>query len=978
MAGITLADLDAVADLIEAALERPATERGSFLREACADDPDLLTTAERLLPMAEEALAFLDVPAAVSAGELLREAVTDREVRAAEAVEPPPLPDRVGAWRVLRQLGRGGMGDVWLAERDDAEYRRLVAIKVVRAGIAAPDLTARFRHERQILAALDHPGIARLYDGGVADDGRPYIVMEYVEGRPLDAYCDEHELDVDRRLALFSEVCDAVAWAHRKLVVHRDIKPANILVDGDGRVKLLDFGVAKLIGPDEDGPVEASPITRFGFRVLTPEYASPEQFLGGPVSTATDVYSLGVLLFELLAGRSPYNLTDKGPRAVERAVLEDEPDRPSVALGRQRVAGETSAAVSAAEVARRRGSTPDRLRRRLVGDLDTITLTALRKEPDQRYASVDALREDVRRHRARLPIVARPQTWSYRSGRFFRRHRVGVALVALLVLSLGAGATTTVWQARAAALEARKAGQISDFLIGVFEVADPDQARGESVTARELLDRGAARVDVELAGQPEVRADMLAVLGSVYRRLGLIDGARVHLERALDLRRSTGAPPEDVAESLTDLANALFAAGEYENAEALQREALAIGRGTDGTSCAAFAAVTLDIAASLSARGEYDDARPRYEAALRIYRAAGDSSRVAHVLNGYGLMQVRAGEVLAGIGLLERSVAMGKAELGPVHTRVAVSLCNLASGFERAGEYDAAAATYDECLSIRRTLLEPDHPDTGRTLNNIARLADIRGDLDAADSLYREALEIRRNALGEFHQEVAGTLNNMAVVAYRRGDYDGAARTFREVLAQWRELVGDDHPHTITTLNNLGMTLILAGDLAAAEATLNDALEGRIRALGPDHPQVGESRTNLAGLLVELGRHAEAEAENRSAVAILDAAFPDGHPTTAAPLVGLARALRPQGRCAEAIPSVERAIQIRADRLGDDHPLTADARLWLGRCLTDLGRHADAIATLETALAALVAANGEDHATSREAAAALQDARRAR
>jgi serine/threonine-protein kinase len=984
MAGISLDDWDAVAGLLEEALSRPVTERRIFLRRACADDERRLATAERMLDLAEDAAHFLDDPAAVRVADLLREAV---EAPAASSPDgsgrasgrEPAAPDRIGPWRIARELGRGGMGVVYLAERADDEYQRLVAIKVVRAGLLAPELVDRFRHERQILASLDHAGIAHLYDGGMTDDGRPYFVMEFIEGRPIDRYCDDRGLDIDSRLELFAEVCDAVAHAHRKLVVHRDLKPANILVDAGGRVKLLDFGVAKLLGSDDDSAGEASPVTRVGFRILTPEYASPEQFRGAPVSTATDIYSLGVLLFELLAGTSPYRVTRTGARAVEQAVLEGEPERPSVAftrpIGR---AGHNGDSPTPDTIARARSTTPERLRKALSGDLDTITLTAMRREPAQRYVSVDALLDDVRRHRTSRPIVARPQTWVYRTGRFLRRNRIGVALAALLLVAMVAGAAATIRQSRATAREASKAEQIRDFLVGVFQVADPDQAGGETVTARELLDRGANRVDVQLAGQPETRASILAVLGTVYRSLGLYDDARRHFETALELRRAGPTRPADLAESITDLAAVLHDQGDHDRAEALQREALDIRRRTDGDNSTAFAAVTLDLAGSLSARGEYDEAQPLYRTALRIQREAGDSSAVAEVLNGYGLMLVRTGEVNEGAAVLERAIELRKAEFGDVHTDVAMSLCNHASALRDAGEYDRAEATFDECLDIRRTLLAADHPAIGRTLNNLAMVLDARGDLDGADSLHRAALDIRRSAFGEFHPEIAGTLNNLAVLAYRRGQLDSAALAFQAVLTQWRELSGDDHPNTITTLNNLGMTLNVAGDLVPAERVLREALDARIRVLGPDHPQVGESHANLAGLLVKLGRYREAEAENRTAIAVFDSAFPDGHPNAAAPLVGMARSLRPLGRCEEAIASVERAIAIREDRLGEEHPLTADARLWLGRCLVDVGRYDEAVAALESAWSAVVAANGEEHETSREVLAALDEARRAR
>jgi serine/threonine protein kinase len=452
MAGWSLSDWDDVGDIVERALEGPDADREALLSEACGADTDRLARARLILAAAAGAQNFLGRPAAELASDLM--ATPD-----AETHEADPHPDVIGAYRIHRLIGQGGMGQVYLAERADDEFRRQVAVKVVRAGLGA-DLIARFRRERQLLASLDHAHIAQLFDGGVTRDGRPYLVMEHVSGRPIDAYADDTGLTVDGRLELFLQVCDAVDGAHRRLVVHRDLKPANVLVSNEGSVKLLDFGVAKLLDSDTAGADTA--VTRSGVRIMTPEYSSPEQFLGEQTTTAADIYSLGVVLYELLSGRRPYEAVEHLPSELERQVVNGDPMPPSVAC---RV--DTSRSVSAHR-ARGRGTTVDGLSRRLRGDLDNVVLTAIRREPDRRYASVAALRADLERHRAGLPVSARPATVRYRTAKFIRRHRIGVAAGLLLVTATAAGATTTWVQTQAAAREGRRAAEIRDFLVGVF------------------------------------------------------------------------------------------------------------------------------------------------------------------------------------------------------------------------------------------------------------------------------------------------------------------------------------------------------------------------------------------------------------------------------------------------------------------------------------------------------------------------------
>ncbi|MGH2609391.1 MAG: serine/threonine-protein kinase, partial [Tepidiformaceae bacterium] len=499
-----------IQELFSQALEREPAERASFLALLRSQEPKLADEVESLLAADLEVDSFLERPP----GDVLA---------VLEKLQPGLKPgDRIDRYAILRLLGRGGMGRVYLAERADAQYEKQVAIKVVPPGLDTEEILKRFRRERQILANLEHPNIASLLDGGTTSDGRPYLVLEYVEGEPIHRYCDRGRVPIDGRLRLFRTVCAAVQYAHQNLVVHRDLKPSNILVTAAGVPKLLDFGIAKILeSGDDSGSTTA---TRTGLRPMSPEYASPEQVRGGAITTATDVYSLGLVLYELLTGRRAQALESLSLAELERAVLEREPERPSIAVGRSQAHARSAARATAEAVAAARASSPEGLRRKLIGDLDTIVMNALQKEAERRYTSVEALSQDIQRHLDGFPVRAHPETLSYRTAKFVRRHTVGVAAGALLTLTLAAGMTGILWQARRAAqerdrarTEAQKAETIAGFLTDLFRASDPNAALGDTVSVQFILERGHSRISTTLKDQPEVRATMLTVLGSVYR-----------------------------------------------------------------------------------------------------------------------------------------------------------------------------------------------------------------------------------------------------------------------------------------------------------------------------------------------------------------------------------------------------------------------------------------------------------------------------
>jgi len=954
--------------LFQRAVELPDAEREAWLAAQCAADPELRRRVEALAAADERAGDFLAAPAAEQLGAWFGETGGDPAEASWDG-------RRLGSYRIVRELGRGGMGTVFLAERVDGQFDQQVALKVVRQGFFGDELRRRFVRERQILALLQHPNIARLLDGGVSPEGLPYFVMELVAGTPITAFCDRHALAPEQRLRLFLGVCGAVQHAHRSLVVHRDLKPSNILVTADSEVKLLDFGIAKLLGEQAaEGLTRTAP-------PLTPAYAAPEQLRGEPVTTATDVYALGVVLYELLAGRRPAVPAGGGPGgelapALARAAAGWEPPRPSTVA--EPPAGQAAA-----------GADPRarlRIRRRLRGDLDTIVMTALRQAPERRYASADALAEDLRRHLAGLPIRARPDTPGYRLGKFVRRHRLAVAATGLLLAMLLAALGFAGWQAREKAREARRAeaeaqtaGEVTRFVMSLFEGSDPSHARGAAVTARELLDEAAGRIRGELAGQPAVRARLLYTLATIHASLGLFDRARPLAAEALALRRaSPGAGEPQVADSLEQLGTILTQQADYRAAGPLLREALALRRRAVGRQAALPLAASLECLANLQHKtGDLAGAEALYGQALTMSRrgaaapagsagatgsagAAGSAGelRVAQLLSELAANTQDRGRYGAAAGLYAQALEIRERVLGDTHPAVAATLSDFGSDLVYLNRFDEAAAKLGQALALRERVLGPDHPDVGFTRLALADLDDTRGSYDAAEREVAAALAIFRRSLGEGHRQVTECMNFLATLRYRRNDLAGAEALFRQVVQRSAAALGDEHPDTSSAKGNLAMTLRYEGRLAEAERLLRETLAARRRRLGDQHADVAQNLENLGGLLVRTGRAAEAVPLAQEAVAIYRRALGPVHAQTAIALRELGVAEAEAGMAAGAETHLREAMDILRQLHTDADPHFVRIPLAYGGMLLGSRRQAEAEPILRRTLAAMEAHGG--------------------
>ncbi|GJG85769.1 hypothetical protein tb265_09500 [Gemmatimonadetes bacterium T265] len=868
------------------AVDRAPASRAAALAAACAGDDALRRMVEHMLDADAHASAALGaLPAAL--GPLVGTGGAPDDPHAAD---PTACAGRqVGVYRLLRELGRGGMGTVYLAERPDVARR--VALKLVRGGLAAPDRVARFRVEQRVLARLDHPHIARLFDAGVADDGTPFFAMEYVDGEPIDRYCDRHRLPVAARLRLVEQACAAVAFAHRNLVVHRDLKPGNLLVTASGEVRLLDFGIAKLLAPDAPGPdtpadgtPAAPPLTEAGVRWMTPEYAAPEQAGGGPVTTATDVYALGVIAYELLAGSRP----GRGALGAGDRL----PTRPSAAARAAR-----RGAATPAEVAAARGATPAQLTRQLAGDLDAIVLTALDPDPARRYASAAELLDDLRRQRTGFPVRARPDGAAYRARLFVRRNRWGVGAAAgAVALLAGTAAALAVAQARTATAlarataEAAKAREVTRFVATLFQDADPYRtgtraaagANGPAATptggaADALLGIGAVRIERELARQPAARVELLGTLGMVQRNLGRYAAADALFRRGIAARRALIGPgvthDAELGTLLYELGSVRRLETDLTGADTLLTQALAIRQ------------------------------------ALRVSRA--DLDATLFQVGGVRRLQGRFAEAAR---LLESVIAAEADTPGPT---LADALDQLAAVRIELRDADSAATIARQAVALRERLEGPEHLSVALAYMRLSVALRNGHHIPPAERAIRRALAIQRRRLPAEHPHLLQVENELGVVLIEAGAYAEADRILRHVLRVRERTAPESRDHA-ATLYALGDLRARQGDFAGAVDFYRRAIAGYARLLGPDNPDVNTVREVLAPAEAERGHEADALAVTARLLAARRVPVWD---PVAQPLDALGALLRDGGDCRHAAPLARRALAAYLAR----HPAPAGA-----------------------------------------------------
>jgi non-specific serine/threonine protein kinase/serine/threonine-protein kinase len=810
-----------VEELYHAALARSESDPAAFLADACAGDEALRREVESLLAQPAAAEAFLAGPAALIAAQLVSDS------RTTAAAPSLPAGTVIGPYHLLQLIGHGGMGEVWQAEQKQP-VRRRVAVKLIKAGMDTREVVARFESERQALALMDHPAIAKVFEAGSSAEGRPYFVMEYVAGIPITDYCDKHRLTTRQRLELFIRVCDGVQHAHQKAIIHRDLKPSNILVveiDGKPMPRIIDFGVAKATSQALNA---GTMYTRVGAVIGTLGYMSPEQAdsAGEDIDTRTDVYSLGVVLYELLVGELPFDVQKLAVDDVRRRLREQDAPRPST---KARTVGGQSATI-----AQNRGPDPPTLVRQLRGDPDAIALKALEKDRARRYATPSELAADIGRYLRHEPVLARSASAAYRTRKYVRRHRIGVAVaaaVAVLLVSVAvaqAFAVARITRERDRATRERdRADRITTFMTDMFSVSDPSAARGNSITAREILDKASKAIEPGLSTDPELQAQMMDVMGEVYDKLGLYPQARSLLTRAVDIRRQVLGPqhPETLA-SMNKLAFVLWHEGRLTEAEKLDRETLEIRRRNLGPDHLDTLTSMSNLALALLSEGHYAEAEKLYRETLGIDRRV----------------------------------------LGPEHPAMLKSMANLANVLWHEGRFAEAEKLNREALEIDRRVLGPEHPDTLASMTLLASVLKDEGRHPEAEKLLRETLEIDRRILGLEHPDTLMSMNDLAIALKFDGRYAEAEKLYRETLEIERRALGSEHPITLGSMNNLADVLMSEGRYAEAEKLIRETQNISRRVLGPEAPETAVFTYTLGSIALREGKRDEAIAHLREAV----------------------------------------------------------------------------------------------------------------
>jgi eukaryotic-like serine/threonine-protein kinase len=853
----------------------------------------------------------------------------------------PDFPQQIGRYRILRRLGRGGMGEVFEAEQTEPVHRK-VALKLIKGGMDTQEVLARFDSERQALALMNHLNVARMLDAGATEQQRPYFVMDFIQGVPITEYCDSHQLTTSERLELFIQVCDGVQHAHQKGIVHRDIKPSNILVTVEGEKvipKIIDFGLAKALGQSD---ADMTQFTHIGQVIGTPTYMSPEQVSGSDIDTRTDVYSLGVLLYQLLVGTVPFDLKvtpQEGWDAFQKKIREQEPVRPSVRT--------SSLGDSSPETAKKRRIDTVSWSRELRGDLDWITLRALEKDRTRRYQSPSELAADITRHLKHEPVLAIPPSTAYRVRKFIRRHRIGVTAAAVVALALLAGITgTTIGLIRAtraerkAVEEVENTRQLSDFLLGLFRVSDPSEARGNSITAREILDKGAQKIERELGDKPVIKAEMMRTIGGVYHSLGLYKQAQPLLEKSLAIARTAGdSNLLGQSNSLLQLAMLHHEQGRYAEALSLAQESLHIREKALGPEHLEVARALLSLGIIYRTTGKYAEAKRLMERSLAIREKAlgREHIDVMETLRQLGWLHNLMGNYAEATRFYER-VLLVREKLGPGQPEVARALNDLAVAKENMGDNPTALKLLKQALAIQERVLGPAHYEVAISLDNIGSALWYMGKYYEARPYYERALEVREKALGPKHPEVAGSLNNLALLSRYLGEPEKSLPLYERALSITETAFGPQHPGVAFSLTNLALLLSAIGEYEKPRAYYERALAINEKILGPDHFNVSFTLIALGTLHRENGQYGKAIFCFERALAIQEKK-PEDRTSKVATLTELAQLHSENGNYEKALALYESALKAREKTSGPETSQVAPILAYMAKLYRDYGKY---------------------------------------
>ena len=829
--------------IFDIVLTLPPEGRTDYIKRVCGDDTELESKINEMLDQLEESDQFFrerlgkNEELVKELDSLISEQINDDDYFEGKSI---------GRWEIQELIGHGGMGRVYKVKRvDESGIKQTGALKIIHKSLLTPSHMERFRQEQQILSGLQHPNISGFIDSGITADRVPYMVMEYVEGEDILSYCNSGRLQISRRLELFIIVCKTIQHAHNSLIVHRDLKPENILVTKEGRIKILDFGIAKLLDPNlyEHSAIETQP----GMRMLSLEYASPEQISGKMITTSTDLYSLGVLLSKLLIGLHPFELGSLSYKEIENMVLEKDPQRAS-----RRYSSVTDPDMTDS-IADQRNSTPQSITRQLNGDLDAIIYKALHKDPDRRYASVEALVTDLERYQNDLPVFARPDTFFYRAKKFTNRNRWGIAAIAIIFLVLIGGFFTTMWQAQEAEKNAREAEQVSDFLAQIFEGSDPNRANDGSMTARELLDQGFERAQTELADEPGLQAQMLSMIGNIYSNLGLYDDAYLAVEKSVELFHEMNQRSPEMATALLRMANLEYRLSNFESAADAARQSLDLNIRLFGEDHHKTASVMNTLAMSLEEIGEKEEAYGLYYQIIDIRRNQPDQgSNLAVNLNNLAILLQEDGRLDEADALFREAVELIEEVLGEQHPFMAYTLNGYSGVHQDRREYDLAEADLRRALEIGRAVFPPEHPFIAVVLHNLGGLFDEMERYEDAVDYYNRGLDLRRQTLPPGHPDIATSLESIGGVFIKSEKPVGAEPQLREALSILAEAYGETDWRAARVESLLARSLLFQGKRAEAKELLDRSYPVLERELGSDNLHTQRAGRDLLALENEL------------------------------------------------------------------------------------------------------------------------------
>jgi len=795
---------DIIKSIFERALELDKLSRATFFNNLNVEEKKYVDEVKSLLEAYEAESDFLEIE-------------SDRNIFSENNVGPHPLiGKRIGSYLIEEEIGVGGMGIVFVGKRADKEFEQSVAIKILKQGLSSEYLVKRFQNERQTLANLQHPNIAKLFDGGKTEEGLPYLVMEYIDGVPITEYCVEEKLSIPEILKLFTTVCNAIQYAHQNLVVHRDIKPGNILVNREGRPKLLDFGVAKLL--DQDTSSTKEDLTKTGTWHLTPEYASPEQIKGIGITTSSDTYSLGILLYQLLTGETPYKIYNSSPLAISKILDESKISLPSENV--KNITGESENEDKTKPV------NNIFLHKQLRGDLDNIVMKAMHKDPNQRYSSVKEFSNDIERYLNGLPVIARKDTFTYRASKFVQRHKTGVILFVLFNIVVLSGIAAIIYQARIAAKERDKAKienakfeKVNDFLTSILSSVDPSEI-GRDVKVYDILEKAAENIEEELKDQPEVEASVRSTLGNTYVNLGEYDKGKPFLDKSYNINKNIyGEQSKEIAENIHDLGLYYDWVGDYKKADSLYDESIKIFRNV-------------------------------LEEPTKIF---GDA------LNNQAIVKMHFSEYDIAEKLSLEAIEISKKIEGEKSRNQAVMLNNLAYNYSGAGKPNEAKKYYKKSLAIILEVLGENRPEAGTAYNNIAWLNMQQNEFDSAEVYLQKSYELKYNLKGEDHPDVGLALNNIGVLHIRKENFKKAEKYFLDAIIQYRKTYEIDHPLVAISNYWLGKVYRELDKVKLSEDYFRKCLKSRLIKMPEDNWEIWDTKGQLGITLLSLKKYKESE-----------------------------------------------------------------------------------------------------------------------